>query len=268
VNFVPLERIRNNPNQPRQEFKDTEIIELAESIRALGVIQPVLLRPSTQGDDHLEIVAGERRWRAAKLAGLETIPAIIRPLSERETLEIALVENIQRSNLNPIEEALAFQRLIDEFQITQKELSERVGRDRASISNFLRLLKLPPEVVQDIRDGKLLMGHAKAILTVKEPAAQLSLARKTIAESLSVRALEQIVSRVVVLDSGRASKPEANTQRRRGASGAFPEVIDLLRNRLGTKVLIKHHESGRGRIEIEYFSEQELDRLVDVMTSS
>lgn len=265
IRFVDVSQIIGNPSQPRQEFKEAEIIELAESIRTLGVIQPILVRPSKRpGESNFEIVAGERRWRASKLAGLKQIPCIVQEVSDRESLEIALVENIQRSNLNPVEEGKAYQRLMDEFSLSQEGVAQRVGKDRASVSNFIRILKLPASVLELLREGKLSMGHAKAILTIKEPAAQQSLAKKVINENLSVRALEAIVSRVVVLDNGQAAKSKSVESRASGDKlNPFPEVVDRMRNALGTKVVVKHHSSGRGKIEIEYFSEQELDRLVE-----
>lgn len=265
VHFVPVDRIVNNPAQPRQRFAEDEVAELAGSIRSLGVLQPVLLRPCLGERAGLyEIVAGERRWRASKLAGLTQIPALIREMDDLETLEVALVENVQRSNLNPVEEAKGYQRLIEEFQLNQKDVAERVGKDRASIANYLRLLALPDGVLKLLEEGAITMGHAKAILTVKEPAAQQSLARKAVDETLSVRALEAIVSRVVVLDAPKrpSSKGEG---RGRTIDGVPVDVIDRMRNRLGTKVVVKHHRSGRGKIEIEYFSEQELDRLVELI---
>jgi ParB family chromosome partitioning protein len=265
VHFVPVDKIVNNPTQPRQRFLDEEIAELAGSIKTLGVLQPVLLRPCTGERQGLyEIVAGERRWRASKLAGLSQVPALIKEMNDLETLEVALVENVQRSNLNPVEEAQGYQRLIDEFKLGQKEVAERVGKDRASVANYLRLLSLPAGVLKLLQEGAITMGHAKAILTVKEPTAQMSLAKKAVEESLSVRALEAIVSRAVVLESPKRlnSKGEG---RGRTIDGVPSDVIDRMRNRLGTKVLVKHHRSGRGKIEIEYFSEQELDRLVDLI---
>jgi len=261
VQYIPISKITPNPTQPRQRFNEQEVAELAGSIKTLGVLQPVLVRPCT-GDrvGMYEIVAGERRWRAASRAGLERLPAFIRHLDDRETLEIALVENVQRSNLNPVEEARGYQRLIDEFSLSQKDVAERVGKDRASVANYVRLLSLPEGVLELVNEGKLSLGHAKAILSVREPVAQMNLARKAVQENLSVRALETIVSRVVVLDGGR--KP----RQRRGAvneGDVGVEVIDRMRRALGTKVVVKHHTSGRGKIEIEYFSEQELDRIVD-----
>jgi len=264
VHFVPIEKIVNNPSQPRQRFVESEVAELAGSIKTLGVLQPVLLRPC-KGDRAglYEIVAGERRWRASKLAGLTQVPALIQEMDDIQALEVALVENVQRSNLNPVEEAQGYQRLIDEFRLSQKDVAERVGKDRASVANYLRLLMLPEAVLKLLQDGAISMGHAKAILTVREPSAQVSLARKTVDESLSVRALEAIVSRTVVLETPK--RPVGRVVSGRGGDGVPVDVIDRMRNRLGTKVVVRHHRSGRGKIEIEYFSEQELDRLVELI---
>jgi ParB family chromosome partitioning protein len=267
VRYVPITDVVANPTQPRQEFKEEDLVELTSSITALGVLQPILVRigvGTNQGK--YEIVAGERRWRAATRANLKQVPVIVRSLSDRETLEIALVENIQRANLNPVEEALAYQRLMDEFGLSQSEVAERVGKDRATVSNFVRVLKLAPQSLDLLRDGSLSLGHAKALLTIKEPAAQVGLAKKVVDESLSVRDLEAIVSRSVVVEPGRITKTKAHNAHEAAAS--FPDIIDRMRLALGTKVIIRHHESGRGRVEIDYFSEQELDRLVEHICKS
>ena len=258
--LILLKSIRNNPSQPRRYFGEAELRELAESITSLGVLQPILVRPIREsGGTDYEIVAGERRWRAAALAGIEKVPAIIREITDRESLEAALVENVQRHDLNPVEEAQAYQRLVQEYSLTQQEVSQRVGKDRASVANYIRLLTLPEDVVNLVKAGSLSMGHAKAILTVREPAVQKRLAKKVVDEQLSVRKLEEIVSRTVVLDSKRGTRMTA-------AQRCFPEVTDRLRQSLGTKVNIKHHRSGRGKIEISYFSEEELDRLVELLS--
>ena len=267
VSFIEMSKIRNNPKQPRKDFKEAELNELSQSIRELGVLQPVLLRAS--GDEEFEIVAGERRWRAAQMAGLEKIPAIVRSLTDRDALEISIVENVQRENLNPVEEARAYERLAGEFNLSHTEIAERVGKDRSSVANMLRLLKLPTELLNFIVEGRLSIGHAKAILGVKEPGAQLSLARKVIAEGLSVRDLETIIARVVVLDTGKAPVQAAGGKKsgsiRKILPGHFGEIEDELRRVLGTRVAIRHKNSGRGRIEIEYFSEEELGRVVDLL---
>lgn len=265
VRYVEIDKVRHNPNQPRKDFKEAELNELAQSIKELGVLQPVLARVTPDGA--YEIVAGERRWRAAQMAGLSSIPAIVRDLTDRDALEISIVENVQRENLNPIEEARAYERLAGEFHLTHGEIAERVAKDRSSIANMLRLLKLPQELLDYISEGKISIGHAKAILGVKEPAAQVSLAKKVIGENLSVRDLETIVARVVVLDTGRSSGQAGidKKTRKKILPGHFGEVEDELRRVLGTRVAIRHKSSGRGRIEIEYFSEEELSRVVDLL---
>jgi ParB family chromosome partitioning protein len=269
--FLSISQLRANPKQPRQDFSEQEVAELAESIRTLGVLQPIVVRPlpGSAGAATYQVVAGERRFRAAIRAGLSQVPVIVKELSEKETLEVGLVENIQRQGLNPVEESLGFQRLIDEFSLTIAEVAERVGKDRATVSNSLRLLKLP-QVVQDmLREGRISVGHAKAILTVREPNAQIGLANKIIAEGLSVRAIESIVARDVVLEhpkktaTGEGAVAEAGPQQKntRTALVPYPELEERLRNLLGTKVTITKRRRG-GAIELHYFSDDELDRLV------
>jgi ParB family chromosome partitioning protein len=261
VMYVELGRIAANPEQPRTEFPEQEIAELCESIKALGVLQPILVRPWAGG---YQIVAGERRFRAATRAGLSQVPVIIKELSDRDTFEVALVENAQRLNLNPIEEARGYQRLMDEFNLSAQEVAERVGKDRATVANLARVLKLPATVQEMVRAGQITVGHAKAILTVREPAAQLSLAQKVIDESLSVRALEAIVAREVVLEAPKKAKSSKGSS---SEEAELPEVEERLRNALGTKVSIKRTKRG-GTIELHFFSDSELDRLVDILSSS
>jgi ParB family chromosome partitioning protein len=275
VSYLAIERLIANPKQPRQEFLEAELKELSDSIKTLGVLQPILVRPSMQeeqgtqeGVSLFEIVAGERRFRAAKLAELTQVPVVVRELSDKEALEFALVENVQRANLNPVEEARAYLRLQEEFGMSQSEIADRVGKERASVANYLRLVKLPEEVLALLQKGELTVGHAKAILTIREASAQLSLARKVAKEALSVRALEAIVSKVLVLDAGKRSARTNSGDGQQRQPLDFPDVTDRLRNALGTKVSIKHHASGRGRVEIEYFSEAELDRIIEKILSS
>lgn len=259
VRYVSIADVVPNESQPRKEFNTTELQELSISIKELGLIQPIVVR-AIKGSDKFQIVAGERRWRAANLAKLAQVPVIIRDLGDRQTLEIALVENIQRSALNPIEEARAYEALIEDFNITQEELARRVGKDRSSIANFLRILKLPVDVLELVNIGKLSMGHAKAILSVREPAAQSNLAKKVLAENLSVRALEDIVGRVVILKTGKSKK--------KMRSAIYPELEEDLKKILGTKIVIKHKKSGSGKIEIDYYSTEELDRLVSFLRAN
>jgi ParB family chromosome partitioning protein len=261
VKFVALSQLQANPSQPRTDFSEQEIAELAESIKTLGLLQPILVRSHAGG---YQIIAGERRYRAAAKAGLAQVPVIIKSLDDRETLEVAIVENVQRQNLNPFEEAKGYQRLMDEFALTSQEVADRVGKDRATVSNLTRILKLPPVVQEMVRDGRISVGHAKAILTVKEPVAQISLANKVISENLSVRALESIVSRDVVLDSPRKAEKGAT---KRNLISPHPELEERLRNALGTKVSI-HRSARGGSIELHFFSEGELDRLVDILSSN
>lgn len=258
--FVDVARITANPDQPRVDFPEQEINELSESIKTLGVLQPILVRPRAGA---YQVVAGERRFRAAIRAGLVQVPVLIKDLSDRETFEIALVENIQRLNLNPLEEAKGYQKLMDEFNLSAQEVADRVNKDRATVANLVRVLKLPTAVLDLLRDGKISVGHAKAILTVKEPAAQTSLAEKVIAEGLSVRALEGIVSREVVLDAPKVVRGGRVV----AEVSPHPELEERLRNSLGTKVAIKKSKQG-GVIELHFFSDSELDRLVDILSIS
>ncbi len=267
IRHLAVDKLQPSPFQPRRDFGDLELKELADSIRSLGVLQPILVR-AIKHSDTFEIVAGERRWRAAKLAQLQQVPVIIREFDDREALKIALVENVQRENLNPVEEARGYERLMTEFNLSQQEVSDTVGKERSGVANLLRVLKLPAEVLKQLEGGELSLGHAKVLLTVREPAAQISLARKAIKDDMSVRVLEGVVARVIVLDSGKrvlGMRPRPDSG---NLQNKFPEVTDRLRSSLGTKVLIRHQKSGRGRIEIEYFSEQELDRLIERICGS
>lgn len=257
--FLPISQIKTNPEQPRQDFSESEISELSDSIKALGVIQPILVR--SRGGNY-EIIAGERRFRAATRAGLQEVPVLIRDISEQEAFEIAMVENIQRQQLNPIEEAAGYQRLMDEFSLTTQEVAERVGKDRATVSNFTRLLRLPVVVQTLLKEGKISTGHAKAILTVKEPSAQIGLANKIIAENLTVRAIEAIVSREVVLET--KTKRSTGQSKQTSSTSQYPDLEERLRNALGTKVTVHKKRKG-GQIELHFFSEEELDRLAQIL---
>lgn len=256
IRYIELSKISPNPNQPRTTFSEVEINELSDSIKEKGVIQPVLLTKT--GFDSYQIVAGERRFRASKKAGLSFIPAIIKELSDVETLEFSIIENVQRQDLNPVEEARAYQRLVDEFSLSQIEIASRVGKDRATIANLLRILKLNPTVVSMIEKGELSLGHGKVLLTIRDEKAQANLALKVKNEDLSVRDLESLVAEVGVLDKGRASKPKKTPER-----GHLSSIEAQLRAKLGTKVTVKG--VGKGRITIEYFSEEELTRLVELI---
>jgi len=247
---IPLAEILPSPFQPRKRFDDQKLDELTTSIRSHGVLSPVIVRQVPGG---YELVAGERRLRAAKRAGLERIPAVVREVSNAEMLELALIENLQREDLNPMEEAEVYRRLTEEFYLTQEEVASRVGRDRTSITNALRLLKLPPEIRQDLIEGTLSAGHARALLALEKQALQLKVRQEVIRRGLSVRQTELLVRRLKA-----AAHPPRKTPRRLPQLSALEES---LRRVLATKVRIVR-SGRRGRIEIEFYSEEDLDRLV------
>ncbi len=253
---VELIRISASEYQPRKNFRDDSIASLAESIKSVGVIQPVILKKRAGGGYHL--IAGERRFRAASLAGHANIPAIVKDVSPAEVLEMALVENIQREDLNPIETAEAFERLMGEFRLTQEELSARVGKERSSVANFLRLLTLPADVKRDLAEGTLSMGHAKAILSLEGAAKQMALRREIISRGLSVREAEAAAKRL---------KAPGRVIKKKGADSPSAQMAmleDELKKCLGTKVKIRR-KGKRGSINIEFYSDVELDRLLEFL---
>jgi ParB family chromosome partitioning protein len=255
---LDIDRLTPNTYQPRGQFDDGRLEELAKSIKANGVIQPIVVR---KVGDQFHIIAGERRWRAAQKAGLTRVPVVVRDVqqgNERSVLEMALIENIQREDLNPIDEALAYKRLADEFTMTQEQIAAAVGKDRATVANFLRLLKLPEEVRADVAAGSLSMGHARALLALADEAEQRRIARDIVSRSLSVRETESIVRKAseertpAPADQATAPAPDVHTR----------AAEERLRVRLGTRVRIVRQGS-RGRIEIDFGSEDELIRLFD-----
>jgi ParB family chromosome partitioning protein len=250
---LPIDSIVRNPNQPRKDFSDKALRELAASLGQSGVLQPVVVR--RLGDGY-QLVVGERRWRAAKLAGLTRIPAVIRETTDAQSMELALVENLLREDLNPMEEAEAYQRLLAEFGWTQEELAQRVQRDRSSIANCLRLLKLPELIQADLRANRLTMGHARALLSLDSPADQLRLREEILTHSWSVRATEEGVQ-------AKRAKPPRRPPRR---SVELAAVEDSLRVALATRVRVVGSERA-GRIEIVYSSREELDRLAELITA-
>jgi ParB family chromosome partitioning protein len=273
LRLIDRTQIIPNPAQPRKVFEEQDLNELADSIKLMGVLQPLIVRPATgDAQGKFEIVAGERRWRASERAGISQVPVIIKDLGDLESLEIAMVENVQRANLNPIEEAKGYQRLMDEFSLSQQAVADRVGKDRATVANILRINKLPEEVQNLLSSGALSVGHAKVLLALKDNRAQVSLAKKAVEDSLSVRALELLVSQSAPLEGSKRAAMHGleggivGKNHKRGLS-AFPDIVDQLRRKLGTKVIIKHQANGRGRIEIEYFSEAELGRIVDSLNN-
>ncbi len=240
--------IRPNPKQPRRVFSEESLAELADSIRRDGVQEPVLVRKAGSG---YELVSGERRVRASVMADLERIPAVCRKVSDRDMLKLGLIENIQREDLNAIELALGYQQLIQEFNCTQEELAEQIGKNRVTVTNTLRLLHLPEVVQEQVADGSLTMGHAKALLAIESPEGQIAAARKIVKQGLSVRQAEQLAAQ----NSPKAKKVSAKDPN-------VAQIEDSLRRSLGTKVALRTGKSGRGKIEIEYYSLDELDRLL------
>lgn len=253
---VPVERVEPNPNQPRRDFSDEALAELAASIREKGIIQPLIVRNSPRKTDIYEIVAGERRWRAAQIAQLHEVPVIVRDLDDTEVLEIAIIENIQRADLNPIEEAMGYRQLMDRFGHTQEKLSEALSKSRSYIANLLRLLSLPTEVQAWLREGKLTAGHARALITSDDPVA---LARQVIARGLSVRETERLAKSA-------GAKSQTATSRRRAEKDADTRVLeqDLSAN-LGMGVVIDHQGHDGGRITISYKTLDQLDELCQLL---
>jgi len=257
IREIELDLIRPGSQQPRTNFDQAKLDELAQSIRSTGIIQPLLVRPK---GGLFELVAGERRWRAAQLAGLARIPAIVRDIPDERLLEMALVENIQRQELNPIEEALAYKRLIESLGLTQEEVAQRVGRDRTFVTNYLRVLKLPTDIQKLIETDKLSFGHARTLLPINDPMVQRRLAHKIAKHKWSVRETEQRVKNLTNPPEARTPKPTHHSDPNVRAAEA------KLRRALGTQVRIQSARSGTpGRIEIEYYSMEDLDRIYTVI---
>lgn len=258
VSSIPVDRIETNPFQPRSDFDEGTLRELAESIRQQGIIQPITVRKL--GYDRYQIISGERRYRASKLAGLESIPAYIRIANDQSMLEMALVENIQRENLNPIEIAISYKRLSDECNLSQDQLAEKVGKDRSTVTNYMRLLRLPPKIQAAIRDGIISMGHARAMINVDDVALQLKIFDDILAKNLSVRKVEDLVRN----SSGRRKKSKAA-----GDHAAKQFEYKALQDRLArfyeTKVELKQGAKGSGKIILSYYSTDDLNRLLDLL---
>lgn len=257
INEIDVNLITPNPGQPRRTFDEETLEELAASIRELGIVQPLSLRDS--GDGSYQIIAGERRWRAAKLAGLHSVPAYIRTASDSEVTEMALIENIQREDLNAIEVALAFRKLIDSYDLTQERLSERLGKKRSTIANHLRLLKLPAEIQLGLRDGKLDMGHARALLSVEDPKNQLKLYNLILRDGLSVRRVEEL-TRQLAAENGETAKPRKNAAN----LGEFGGFADSLKSLSPTPVKFSRDDAGKGSITFKFTSDEDLRKLVDL----
>jgi len=258
---LPIESIKRDEKQPRRLFDEEKLKELAESIKAQGVLQPIIVR---KDGDAYRIIAGERRWRASQLAGLKDIPALVKDVSLTEAFEIALVEHLQRADLNPIEEAEGYKRLIEEFKLTQEQVSQKVGKDRSSVANALRLLALPSTVKELLADGSLAMGHARALLGVPRIPELAELAKKAATEKLSVRETERLVQEAKAKASGKPppGKAEAPAKSAPKQSAAARNIVEDLQRRLGTRVRLEEKGAGRGTLEIDFFSHEDLERIL------
>ncbi len=261
VDKIDINKIEPNTNQPRKSFDEDAMQELSESIKQHGLIEPLIVKESKEGFYH--IIAGERRWRAAKMAGLKEIPVIVKDYSSREMMEIALIENLQREDLNPIEEAEAFSKLIEEYHLKQDEVAERVSKSRVAITNSLRLLKLDERVRSMLIEGKIKSGHARALLAIEDNDEQYELALKVFDERLSVREVEKLVKRLINPDNKK--KDEGNKEELEREKLIYKQYEEKLKTVMGTKVSISHKPKGNGKIEIEYYSQDEFERIIEMM---
>ena len=256
--IVKITKIEPNREQPRKNFDEEALQELADSIKQFGLLQPILVQDR---NTYYEIIAGERRWRAAKLAGLKEVPVIIRNYTEQEIVEISLIENIQREDLNPIEEAQAYKRLLTEFNLKQEEVAERVSKSRTAVTNSMRLLKLCDEVQQMIIDDTISTGHARALITIEDPEQQCTIAKKIADEKLSVRDVEKLVKNL-----NKPGKAKKEITEDKSLDIIYQDVEEKLKRALGTKVSISSKEDGAGKIEIEFYTHDDLDRITDLLT--
>ena len=255
---VKISKIEPNREQPRKQFDEDSLLELAESIKQYGILQPLVV---SDKKDYYEIIAGERRWRAAKMAGLKEVPVIIKELSEQEIVEISLIENIQREDLNPIEEAMAFKRLLEEFHLKQDEVAERVSKSRTAVTNVMRLLKLEKEVQQMLIDEMITAGHARALLAITDRDTQIQIANKIFDEKLSVRETEKLVKSIL------KPKKEKTVMKDSAEDAIYESLEEKMKGIMGTKVTINRKKNDKGRIEIEYYSKNELERIIDLFES-
>lgn len=255
--MVKINQVEPNRDQPRREFDEDSLMELADSIKQFGILQPLIVQKKK---DYYEIIAGERRWRAAKLAGIKEVPVIVKEYTDQEIVEISLIENIQRENLNPIEEAMAYKRLLEEFSLKQDEVAERVSKSRTAVTNSMRLLKLSERVQQMIIDDMISTGHARALLAIDDEEQQYILANKIFDEKLSVRETEKLVKAL------KNPKKEVKKQKLEHTF-VYQNIEEQMKNIIGTKVSVNAKANGKGKIEIEYYSEDELERIYDLIMS-
>ena len=253
--LVKITMVEPNREQPRKNFDEDSLLELAESIKQFGLLQPILVQDRKT---YYEIVAGERRWRAAKMAGLKEVPVIIRDLTEQEIVEISLIENIQRENLNPIEEAMAYKRLLTEFNLKQDEVAERVSKSRTAVTNSMRLLKLCDEVQQMIIDDMITTGHARALISIEDKEQQYTIAQKIFDEKLSVRDVEKLVK-----DLNKPIKEKKKIEKDKSLEIIYQDIEEKLKQSLGTKVAISSKGEGIGKIEIEFYNNDDLEKITD-----
>ena len=259
--MVNINKVEPNKEQPRKNFDEDALLELSESIKQFGVLQPLLV---VDRKDYYEIIAGERRWRAAKMAGLKKVPVIIKDLTEQEIVEISLIENIQRENLNPIEEAIAYKRLLNEFNLKQDEVAERVSKSRTAVTNSMRLLKLCDKVQQMVIDDMISTGHARALLGITDEEKQYTFAQKIFDEKISVRDTEKLVKKMQKQKNAPAK--EVNPEKKK-LDAVYQEAEEKMKTILGTKVIINQKDSMKGKIEIEYYSPDELTRIYELIES-
>ena len=258
---VKISLVEPNREQPRKHFDEDSLLELAESIKQFGILQPLLVR---EKNGYYEIIAGERRWRAAKLAGLKEVPIIVRDLSEQQIVEISLIENIQRENLNPIEEAQAFRRLMEEFHLKQDEIAERVSKSRTAVTNSMRLLKLSKQVQQMVIDEMISTGHARCLISIENDEMQHQIALRIFDEKLSVRETEKLVRKLL---QGKNISSQGTKETDPLLSAIYADLADQMKRIFGTKVEIHQKNNEKGKIEIEYYSQEELNRLVELIQS-
>lgn len=263
--LVKLSRIQPDPDQPRKNFDEEKLNELAESIRTYGMISPIVVK---KRGALYEIVAGERRWRAARIAGLKEIPVVIKEVDEKTSRELSIIENIQRDDLNAVEEARAYQSLIEEYGLTQEEVAARVAKNRSTITNSLRLLKLEPEILTLLQDGKITQGHARALLVVEDPELRKKIAEKCTKENLSVREIETLVKLDKLSKAKKEKKSSPEAQELRRLKVIYKDLERKMKTKLGTKVSIVPKNTERGTLEIEYYSQDDLDRIFMILNSS
>lgn len=256
---LKISEIEPNKSQPRKGFDDEKLQELADSIRQYGIIQPLVVKKK---DSYYQLIAGERRWRAAMIAGLKEVPVVIKDYNDQQVMEIALIENVQREDLNPIEEAMAYQQLIQEYGLKQEEVASRVSKSRTVITNSMRLLKLDPKVQQMLVENRISNGHARALLVIENPKVQIQMAEKIEKYNMSVREIEKAVKLLDKKPKTKKEKPEEEA-----LTLVFQELEDRMKMIMGTKVLISRKDRNKGRIEIEYYSESELERIVELIES-